>query len=345
MGEVPFVVVFGAGASGSGAVARAKEMDTAGAALVCIDTDKVSLGMLGDSVAKALVGKRVLQGTGARGGLGVGKKAVSSSKRSVERLVENADIVFLLGGMGKGTASAAIPFLAEMARNKGSFVVSIVTYPLELEQRQSFVAEDSIASLAGSSDALVVVDLNRLVELVPGLSTKQVYSLANEVLAKSIKLFSETLSQPSLRQLGLDSVRQVLGRDGMSAMAFGEAPARGNFVDSAVRDTLDNVMFSSNPEAASGLLVLVSGDSVSLEDAKSIAEKMNERVSATSMAFGARIDSNVRGKVEVFAFFSGLGLPYKGGKMDSSAQRNSAGVSRYAVRGSDGALKKGIIEI
>jgi cell division protein FtsZ len=64
----------------------------------------------------------------------MGAKAAEFSKAEIEREIDGSNLLFVTAGMGGGTGTGAAPVIAQLAKNNGSLVVGIVTYPFRLER-------------------------------------------------------------------------------------------------------------------------------------------------------------------------------------------------------------------
>jgi cell division protein FtsZ len=346
--ERPKILVMGVGGAGCNSVNRMSSMGVAGCCgLVAVNTDKQQLSIISDELIKVLIGKAVTQGMGAGGFVDKGAKAAESSRTALEKILEGTSMLFLTAGMGGGTGTGAAPIIAEVAKQQGAMVCSIVTFPFDLERSRTLKAEDGIVALSEKSDATIVINNNRLVELVPNLPINEAFKVVDEIIAKTVKGITETITQPSLINLDFADVRSVLSNKGVSLLAVGEARGVSDRVGEAVQDTLNNTLLDVDVSDAKGVLLHITGGSdLTLGEAKSIGELLTQRVSPeANVAWGARIDPAFENRIEVIAIFAGILSPYRGGMVEKETGKSTAGASKYAVRGMDGKLKKGIIEI
>ncbi len=132
--ETPRIMVIGSGGAGCNSVNRLAKAGIKGAELVAINTDRMHLTTISESVKKILIGASITRGLGAGGYPEVGAKAADVSREALEKLLNSADLVFLTAGMGGGTGTGSAPIIAEIAKKQGAIVISIVTYPFALER-------------------------------------------------------------------------------------------------------------------------------------------------------------------------------------------------------------------
>lgn len=318
--ETPCIKVVGVGGAGCNSTNRLAKAGIKGADLVAINTDKMHLMMMSDSIKKLLIGASLTRGLGAGGYPELGAKCADASREAFERLFEKCDMAFLTCGMGGGTGTGASPILAEVAKAKGAIVISIVTYPFALERARLAKADQGIESLKAQSDTLIVIDNNRLVQIVPNLPIDQAFNVADEIIARAVRGITETITTPSLINLDFADVRAVMSNGGVSMIAVGEAKGP-NRVEEVVENTLHNVLLDVDYTGANGVLLHVTGGpDMTLGECNSIGEQLTEKVDPNAtVIWGARIDPAFEGKIEVIAIFTGIRSPYVLGKQVRAA--------------------------
>ena len=73
---------------------------------------------------------------GAGGKPESGRIAATESRKELENIVKDADLVFVTAGMGGGTGSGAAPIVAECAKAAGALTIGVVTKPFGFEGRK-----------------------------------------------------------------------------------------------------------------------------------------------------------------------------------------------------------------
>ncbi|MFH1544930.1 MAG: cell division protein FtsZ [archaeon] len=312
----PKIMVIGVGGAGCNAMNRLANMGVGGAQLVAVNTDKQHLAIINDEITKILIGKSVTRGLGAGGYPDVGLKAAEVSRQALEEVLSGVDMLFLSAGMGGGTGTGASPVIAQIAKEQGAIVIGMVTYPFALERSRIEKAEDGLTNLTNICDTVIVVDNNRLVELVPNLPVQDAFKVADEVIARAVRGITETITQPSMINLDFADVRSVMGGKGLSVISVGESSSV-NKVEEAVNDTLKNSLLDVDISGASGVLIHISGGmELTLGEANAIGEKLTEQIDPKAIViWGARVDPTYSNKIEVIAIFTGVHSPHiKGSK-------------------------------
>jgi len=319
----PKIMVIGSGGAGCNSISRIAEMGVSGAQLVAVNTDKQQLALLSDDLVKILIGKSVTRGLGAGGYPEVGAKAAEVSRPALEEVLRGVDMLFITSGMGGGTGTGASPVIAEIAKQQGAIVVAIVTYPFRMERARIIKAEEGINRLKDVCDTVVVIDNNRLVELVPNLPMQEAFKVADEVIARTVSGITETITQPSLVNLDYADVRAIMGNKGLSVIAVGESKSVDK-VKEVVEDTLKNALLDVDIAGATGALIhITGGPELTLGEASQVGEKLTEKIDPTAtVIWGARVDPTFENKIEVIAIFTGVHSPYIKSSAPKSQQKD-----------------------
>ncbi len=307
----PKIMVIGAGGAGCNAVNRLAHMGIAGAQLVAVNTDKQHLSIIDDNITKILIGKSVTRGLGAGGYPEIGAKAAEVSRQALEEVLSGVDMLFISAGMGGGTGTGSAPIVAEIAKSQGAIVIAMVTYPFALEKARTLKAEEGIEALRKVADTVVVIDNNRLVELVPNLPIQDAFKVADELVARTVRGITETITQPSLINLDYADVRSVMVGTGLSMIAVGESKGVDK-VNEVVDDTLKNSLLDVDISGAKGALIHITGGAeLTLGEANAIGTMLTEQMDPKSVViWGARVDPTYENKIEVITIFTGVKSPF-----------------------------------
>ena len=119
----------------------------------------------------------------------VGKKAAEADKEKLAAIVADADLVFIIAGMGGGTGGGASPLIASLAREQGALTVGVVTRPFNFEgQRRAEQAEQALQKLRESVDSVVVVSNQQLLdEADRAMKIREAFHLSDEMLRSSVE--------------------------------------------------------------------------------------------------------------------------------------------------------------
>ncbi|MBN3037049.1 MAG: cell division protein FtsZ [Candidatus Diapherotrites archaeon] len=319
----PKIVCIGCGGGGSNSVNRISRMGVSGAELIAINTDKLHLRLVNDNVKKIMIGQSITRGLGAGGYPEIGEKSAEASRAELNSALENADLVFLTAGMGGGTGTGSAPIVADIAKQQGAIVVAIVTYPFLMERARMVKADQGIEKLKKVADTVIIIDNNRLVELVPNLPIEQAFSVADEIIARAVKGITETITIPSLINLDYADVRSIMTGGGVSVISVGEAKGN-NRVQEAVNSTLKNSLLDVDYRGAKGVLIHVTGGpDLTLGEVNEIGQGLTDAIDPNAtVIWGSRVLPEYEGMVEVIGIFTGVHSAHIKGAAASAASDN-----------------------
>lgn len=325
--EGPKILVIGVGGAGNNSINRIARLGISGAQLIAVNTDKQHLTLVHDTVQKVLIGQSVTRGLGTGGYPDVGAKSAEVSRAALSQILDGTDMLFLTAGMGGGTGGGASPIIADVAKEHGAIVIAMVTYPFRLERARLLKADEGIAKLRKIADTVIIIDNNRLVELVPNLPIEQAFSVADEVIARAVKGITETITTPSLINLDYMDVRAVMSQAGVSVISVGEAKGHTR-VEEAVEDTLKNSLLDVDYTGAKGCLIhITGGPDLTLGEANEIGERLTEAIDpSATVIWGARIIPEYEGKIEVIAIMTGVKSPHIRGPMSEALKAEATSV-------------------
>ena len=185
------IKVIGVGGAGGNAVKRMIETGLTDIEFYVVNVDQQALEKCKEAVP-VLIGVNSTPGyCGADSE--VGKKAAEEDKEKLAAIVADADLVFIIAGMGGGTGAGASPLIASLAREQGALAVGVVTRPFNFEgQRRAEQAEQDLQELQGNADSVVVVPNQRLLDRMDrSLKIREAFSLSDEMLLRGVESITE----------------------------------------------------------------------------------------------------------------------------------------------------------
>ena len=221
------VRIVGIGNAGVHLADRLAMSGEAGTDVVAMNTDVQSLT---SSVApkKLALGTKVTRGLGAGGDREVGYQAAQESLSEIRDAVQDVDLVFLCAGLGGGTASGIAPVVAEIARESGVTVFSLVTTPFSFEgRRRQAQAAEALAALGRQSQAVLHFENDRMTELTgPRSGIEETFAVADEMLVSCVTALGGILQGGAPLPVGLADLLTALG-GGSARALFGHGVATG----------------------------------------------------------------------------------------------------------------------
>src|SRR3989338_6068541 len=286
------IKVVGVGGGGGNATTWLYKKGIQGAEIIAVNTDQQHLDVH-EADKKILIGRDLTKGLGAGGFPNVARDAAKESMTELKETLRAADMVFVCGGLGGGTATGATPIIAQVAKEIGAIVIGTVTMPFDIERAR-------IDNIAGN------------------LPIGQAFAVANELISTMIKGIVETIAIPSLVNLDYADVRAIMKSGGVCAVGVGESDRKDARVEEAVRRAMNNPLLDVSYEGAGGALIHVSGGpDLTLEEVSKIGELVTQGLDPdANVIWGARVDDSMRGKLRVMTIVAGVNSPYILGKTD-----------------------------
>jgi len=334
------IVVVGCGGAGNNTVKRLMTIGIQGAECIAINTDRQHLAVT-TAHRKLLIGERITRGLGAGGYPHVGKAAAEESAGQITELLRDADLVFIAAGMGGGTGTGSAPVVAEIAKKNDAIVVGVITMPFSLERTRIDKAKAGLARLQENVDTAVVIDNQKLMELVPDLPLEEAFGVADEVLANMVKGITETITMPSLINLDYADVRSIICNGGVALVGLGEATGTDRAND-AIKNALNSPLLEVEWSGATGALIhITGGPDMSLAEANKVGELVSEKMShEANVIWGARVDPRLSGVLRVMLILTGVKSPQllPRSKEESSMSVATKRLAEFGIIGSQTTL-------
>lgn len=299
--------VVGTGGAGNNTLTRLNEVGINGVETIAINTDAQSL-LHTKADNKILIGKNISNGLGSGSDPQIGEDAAREDAEEIKKSLEGSDMVFVTCGLGGGTGTGSAPVIAEIAKSLNALTISVVTLPFSEEgsaRKQNAIA--GLERLRANSDTVIVVQNDKLFDIVPDLPLNAAFKVADEVLVNAVKGITELVTEKGLINLDFSDVRSVM-KDGSTAMiGIGESDAE-NKAEEAVARAVENPLLDVDITGARSALIHITGDeTMSIRDAKNIIVSIAKKLAPDAkLIWGARIDSTAKGKIKVLLIATGL---------------------------------------
>ena len=312
------IKLVGVGGAGSNAVDRLKMENLERLQLAVINTDYQALAS-SPVQDKVLIGMGVTRGLGAGGDPELGREAAEADREKISKVVKECDLVFLIGGMGGGTGSGALPVVAELAAEDGALVIAFVTMPFSFEGgRRLKQAEEGLAALRRVCDAVIPLPNDVLLqESAENETVLDSFARADEWMGRGVKSIWAMLFKTGLINLDFATLRQVFQhRGGKTLFGLGEGSGETAAADAVA--SLKMCPLLHTPEfsrKADRLLVnIIGGTDLTLPKVNELMTAITEQFGREShVIMGAVIDEQMQNRVEVCVLgtcdMNGRGLP------------------------------------
>ena len=306
------IVVVGIGGGGGNAVNTMIVAGLSGVDFIAANTDAQALKISQAPIILQLGGE-LTRGLGAGADPEVGRKAALEDADKIADLLQGADMVFITGGMGGGTATGAAPIIAQIAREQRSLTVAVVTKPFLFEGKKRMTrAEEGVRELRNAVDTLITIPNQRLLNVV-GRQTPltEAFRTADDVLRQAVQGISDLITVPGLINLDFADVQTIMAEMGMALMGSGVARGENRAIEAAQRAISSPLLEESSIEGARGVLINITGGTdLSLHEVTEASTLIQEAAHEdANIIFGAVIDPTMEEQVRVTVIATGFGVP------------------------------------
>jgi len=290
----PTIKVFGVGGAGNNGMERMISNTTRGVELIAVNSDIQALAR-SSAPFKLLLGKTGL------GGLiypDKGEAAASENSHAIRAFLKGADMAILIGGMGGGTGSGALPVLAKIAREMKIVTIGVVYLPFEFEgTKRNSVAKESLKRLSQQVNALIVLPQDQLMNTMGDETVIDQYFIeADAVLSHLVRCITDISHSPGLVNPDFEDVRTVFRATGRATIGMGTAEGTNRAAVAAENAIANQKTFNNQTIDNKALLVSISASKSTLAMSE-VNQAMNAvRLAADDNAqivFGAAYDESL----------------------------------------------------
>ena len=295
------IKIVGVGNAGTSLIDRVTvERTTAQWETIAINTDLQSLAYsIADS--KMPIGTKVTRGLGTGSYPKLGREAALESQTIIQAIARSTTMIIACAGLGGGTGSGALPILLETVRAHGVLTVALLTLPFNFEgERRIQHARDALATIRSSTDAIFVLDNNRVSEVSqPKANLGEAFAQSGALLLQACTTIAKIVFGTGPMQTTPGDLAFILrpDSDGISIFGFGESEGSNRAYD-AIGCAINNPMAHGHILAsAERLLVHIDGPSnLLLSEVEVIVQEVLKSCNATRILLGvqaARLSSSV----------------------------------------------------
>ncbi len=260
----------------------------------------------GSNVEFIQLGGGLNHGLGCGGDPSVGARAAEESSTELQAMLTDARLLVMVAGLGGGTGSGAAPVLAQMARDAGLFLVSVVVMPFAFEgKRRREQAEAALEEISLLSDIVFCFENDYMEELFrnrPG--ARAVFEEVDRILARATAAVPMLASSPGFINLGLDELATALENND-SRCIFGTGSGYGpDRAVTAAQAVLESPLVAYHGALSFARTVIVhiaGGDSMSITEIRTVMETVREALADedVKLFFGTTVKPHLGDEIRV----------------------------------------------
>ncbi len=303
------IKVIGVGGAGGNAVNRMIQAKIEGVEFVAANTDVQALR---SSLApvKLQIGAKLTNGLGCGAIPERGRQAALEDTERIIELLDGADMVFITGGMGGGTATGACPIIASLASELKALVVGVVTKPFNFEGKKRLLhAEEGVRDLKEVVDTLITIPNEKLLYAMDSDALlEDSFRYADDVLCQAVQGISDIITLPGIVNVDFADVRTIMSGRGMALMGTGIADGEDRAVEAAQRAVASPLLEETTIKGARGVLINITAtrSSLRLHEVDAAAKIIEETAHPEDTIFGAVYDESMGSRIKITVIATGF---------------------------------------
>ena len=276
---------------------------------------------------RLLIGSNRTHGLGSGGDADLARVMADEAATELRELVGDADLVFLVSGMGGGTGTGAAPVIARIAKQAGALVIAIAITPFEFEGgRRSKQAHSGLQTLRSVADAVICLPNDKIRSLLQANATVvETFTRANELLAHGLRGLCQMLTRPGLINVDFGYLHTVLRGRHTESILVSESASGERRADQVIEKLLMNPFADQGAafaEADQVLVSVVASSNLTVTEISQMTDSLRRHIETDDFVLGTAIDETLGDSLSVTIVAS------KGGKAPSPEMLENAGPSQ-----------------
>ncbi len=304
------ILTLGIGGCGVNAIGRMYEERTTDIKLVAMDTSRQSLEA-NSADHKILLGESIFGGHGSGGKHENVINAINSEREEIQRLLKDIDMLFITGGLGKGTGSVGLVEIGKLARQMGILTIGFAVLPTPNEVDPN-VVKKYYNDFIDNVDSNIIVENQRVYEIYSNLPILKAAKMADKMLVDGIKGISDLITSPGKINLDYADVKTAFSNKGSVVMGIGYGQGDNAVIDAIEQSIKSEIVNFNNIKNARDIIFNIScaKNTITIGQANKGTELIysyNEGDQIDHLFFGYSYDENLDDKVKVTFVATGTG--------------------------------------
>lgn len=260
---------------------------------------------------KVQLGKNKTKGFGAGMDPKIGRESAIESKKEIENIFDQEDIIFLICGLGGGTGSGASPIVGEIAKNTQALTIGIATYPFYFEgAKRKKIAQKTIPILERKLDSLILIYNDKVLTLIKDpTNIKEAFFQIDKAIYEIIFGILSLITSQGLININLADLKSILRDSKRSFFGIGYGEGKDK-IQKAVEQAINSPFLEGSTQKSRGILFYVAGGkNLTLFDVEQAASLITKKtLPEAKIIFGALQDEKkfLPDQVQVTIIASGI---------------------------------------
>lgn len=231
------IVALGVGGCGVNTIGRMQTENVEGIKLISLDTSRQSLEV-NDADAKILLGENFFNGHGSGAQFDKLHEMFQAEKEKIKELLADTDMLFITGGIGRGTGSVGLGEIGKIAQEMGILTIGFATLSQRSEADEATISKYYDIFL-DSVDSNIVIENDRVFDVAKNISINKAVKIADKMLVDGIKGISDLITCPGKINLDYADIRTAFKDKGACVMGVGYGSGNNAVVD-AIEEAINS---------------------------------------------------------------------------------------------------------
>lgn len=296
------IMVIGVGGCGVNAIGRMEVEGFEKIKLVAIDTSQQSLESI-KADRKLLVGQEVFSGHGSGNDTVKTLECFKEAQNDIQKILIGVDMVFITGGIGRGTGSVGLIEVGRIAKELGVLTIGVATLPKAIEVNYDFV-EEYYSQFIESVDSNIIIDNDKVNAYAKDMPIAKAMKVADQMLVDGIRGISDLIANPGKINLDYADIKTAFSNQGSCVMGIGYGKG-DNAVVKAIENSINSdIIEEGSIEAAKTVIfnITCARNSVTIEQAAQGTDLIYSKSASNDlkhMLFGYSYDDTLDDEVKV----------------------------------------------
>ena len=229
---------------------------------------------------------------------------IRDGNSSISQLLDRAELVVILAGLGGGMGSGATAELASLARESDCLIISIVGLPFAEQPLRYSIAESSLPAVQANSNLCIRISMERLAWQARYRGTD--WRSGSGWIEELVEGLVTTLARVGKINLDLMDLRTIINRPGNATLIVGTGTT--DKPDRVVHEAQNSPLSDLRVEGAKGCMIQVEGGpDMTLSHLNEVTEAFVSALDPDcQVIMGARASDEMLGRIRLVAVVSGL---------------------------------------
>lgn len=309
-GEVN-ILTLGIGGCGVNTIGRMYDERNNDIKLVAMDTSRKSLE-INNADHKILLGEKIFRGHGSGGNYDSVAQSIQAEKEKIQQLLKGIDMLFITGGIGKGTGSVGLVEIGKIARQMGILTIGFAVLPTNNEADSNTVRK-YYTDFIDNVDSNIIIENQRVNEVYKHLPIVKAARMADKMLVDGIRGISELITSPGKINLDYADVKTAFSNKGSVVMGIGYGRGESAVIDAINQSIKSDIINFNNVKNARDIIFNIScaKNTITIGQANKgtdLIYSYNEGDQIDHLFFGYSYDETLDDQVKVTFVATGTGV-------------------------------------